>query len=72
MLEPLGAFALLEGGAKEIWIVKDGTVIGIFPEDTAEEIALLEKFCGGELFRKVRVAGTTGDRNLHVASGRID
>lgn len=72
MLEPLGAFALLESGAKEAWIMKNGTVIGVFPGDTADEIALIEKFCSGQLCRKLRVAGTASDRNLHMASGRVD
>lgn len=72
LLTPLAVFALLESGCTEAWLVRDGGVIGIEPEDTPELIAANRRLVGERLVRSLAYRGTAGDRNVHVMSGRIE
>lgn len=71
LLEPLAVFALLENGCKEVWLVRDGGVIGIEPADSPEMIDANRRLIGDRILRSLAYRGTAGDRNLHVMSGRI-
>jgi hypothetical protein len=68
MLVPLGVFALLESGCTEAWIVNGG-VIGVEKGDDADQIQQSRQW--HKPSRALRYAGTAGDRNLHVMSGRV-
>ena len=72
MLVPLAVFAFLESGCREVWIVRDGGVIGIEAGDDAEMIDANRRMVGERLLRSLAYRGTAGDRNMHVMSGRID
>ena len=72
LLTPLAVFALLESGCTEAWLVRDGGVIGIEPDDTPEMIAANRRLIGDRLVRSLAYRGTAGDRNVHVMSGRIE
>jgi hypothetical protein len=70
MFLPLGVFALLETGCTEVWQVGEG-LIGFEPTDSAEQrerTALVYAERRGRIFR---YAGTAGDRNVHMMSGRV-
>ena len=71
MLMPIGVFALLESGCKEVWILGDG-LVGIEAQDTEAEIQRAEHFYGEKLRRKFGYRGTAGDRNIHQMSGRVE
>jgi hypothetical protein len=66
MLPPIAVFALFET-CKEVWLGKD--VIGIEPGDSHEEIQAAIHFY--QPTRRLRRAGTAGDRNVHVFTGRV-
>ena len=70
LLVPLGLFALLESGCTEVWLVRDGGVIGIEVGDDAEMIDANRRMIGEKLLRSLAYRGTAGDRNVHVMSGR--
>ena len=72
MLTPIAVFALLESGCTEVWLVRDGGVIGIEPDDTPEFIAANRELVGDRLARTLAYRGTAGPRNLHVMSGRVE
>ena len=69
-LEFLGVFALLEDSAKEVWVFKNGTVLGLYPEDNEEGIQIMEEFCKMDLSRKIRPS-EGGDRNQHRMTKRL-
>lgn len=71
MLTPIAVFALLESGCTEAWLVRDGGVIGIEPDDAADMIDANRRLIGERRLRSLAYRGTAGDRNLHVMSGRI-
>ena len=71
MLTPLGVFALLESGCTEVWLYRNGGLLGIEPSDTTERIELCRKMCPEALVRTFGYRGTAGDRNVHVMSGRV-
>jgi hypothetical protein len=65
-LTPIAVFALLDAGCQEVWLMKE-EVIGI---ESADEIPR-----GREVYRPrraLRAAGTAGDRNVHVFTGRLE
>ena len=72
MLTPIGVFALLESGCKEVWLYKNGTLCGIEPSDSPAEVALWLERRKNEIGRKFSCRGTAGSRNQHVMSGRIE
>lgn len=70
MLEFLAVFALLEDNAKEIWIFKNGCVMGFYLDDTEELIQQTERFCEGEVRRKI--LPSFSDRQQHAMTGRFE
>ena len=71
MLIPLAVFALLESGCTEVWLVKDGGVIGIEPDDSPD-LEASRLLVADRLARVLGYKGTAGDRNVHVMSGRVE
>jgi hypothetical protein len=71
-LVPLAVFALLENGCKEVWLVRDGGVIGIEPDDAPEIVEANRIMLGDRFRRSLGYRGTAGDRNVHVMSGRVE
>ena len=72
MLTPVGVFALLESGCKEVWLYTSGGLLGIDPGDRIADITLVNAFVKKDDFvRKFSYGGTAGSRNQHVMSGRI-
>ena len=72
LLVPLAVFALLEAGCKEVWLVRDGGVIGIEASDDADMIDANRRLVGDRMLRSLAYRGTAGDRNVHVMSGRVE
>lgn len=70
-LTPLAVIALLEGGCREVWLVREGGVIGIEPGDPPDLIDANRRLVGDRLLRSLGYRGTAGDRNVHVMSGRV-
>ena len=70
-LIPLAVFALLESGCTEVWLVREGGVIGIEPSDSPDMIDANRRLVGERFLRSLRYRGTAEDRNVHVMSGRI-
>ena len=71
LLPFLGVFALLEAGCSEVWLTKNRQVVGIEASDEPDRADALKRYCGDELARRFASAGTAGDRNQHVMSGRV-
>jgi hypothetical protein len=67
----LAVFALLENGCHEVWQTKHSGVVGIEASDPADRLETFQRFQADNLVRRFAYAGTAGDRNLHVMSGRI-
>ena len=72
MLTPIGVFALLESGCTEVWLHKNGVLLGVEPSDGPADIAGLTAFSKDERVRKFSYGGTAGSRNQHIFSGRIE
>lgn len=72
MFTPIGVFALLESGCKEVWLLKGGELYGIEPSERPQDIVVLNAFGKAELVRTFSYGGTAGSRNQHVMSGRIE
>ena len=76
MLTPIGVFALLESGCKEVWLYKSGGLVGIEPSDRPADVIavwnVLNAFGKDVLVRKFSYGGTAGSRNQHVMSGRVE
>lgn len=70
MLTPVGVFALLESGCTEVWLYRNGSMLGIEPSDSAEHIELCRKMAPEALARTFAYRGTAGDRNVHVMTRR--
>lgn len=68
---PVGVFALLENGCKEVWVVQHQGVHGIQAADPADTVDALKNWLGAENLRRLAYHGTARDRNLHVMSGRV-
>lgn len=66
----VGVFALLEHGCREVWITKGEGVIGMEPPDYPEQMEKFLRFYSDKLSRRFAYAGTAGDRNVHVMTGR--
>jgi hypothetical protein len=67
----LGVFALLEAGCREVWLTKHHQVVGIEPDDPPDCVDDLKRYCGDEMLRRFAYAGTAGDRNQHMMTGRV-
>jgi hypothetical protein len=70
MLVPLGIFALLESGCREVWLYQNGSMLGIEAADSAQQVELCRKMAPEALVRAFGYHGTAGDRNVHVMTGR--
>ena len=68
----IGVFALLEDGCLEVWLTRGNGLIGIERTDEAEEVERFKRFHADDLVRRFAYAGTAGDRNQHMMSGRVD
>jgi len=73
LLVPLGVFALLENGCREVFRTKSDGLLGIEPADDPQRVEAIKRFHAGNdnLVRRYAYAGTAGDRNRHEMSGRI-
>jgi len=67
----VGVFALLESGCREVWLTKSGGLVGIERNDSPEEVECFMQFHAEDLRRRFAYAGTAGDRNQHMMSGRV-
>ena len=72
MLVPIGIFALLEAGCKEVWLLKDGGLVGIEAADDPEFIKEWKEYHAKDFARRFAYQGTAGDRNVHVMTGRVE
>ena len=68
----IGVFALLEDGCLEVWLTKGNGLVGIERTDGAEDVERFKRFHADDLVRRFAYAGTAGDRNQHMMSGRVD
>jgi hypothetical protein len=70
-LIPIGIFALLESGYREVFLV--GTVlVAVEPDDPPDTLATMQRIHKVEHSRRFSYGGTAGDRNKHMMSGRIE
>ena len=53
------------------WLTKSSGVVGIEPDDSPDRVEAFKRFHADDLSRRFRYAGTAGDRNRHVMSGRV-
>jgi hypothetical protein len=72
LLPMLGIFALLESGCPEVWRTSDGAVFGFEPGDDDARRKSVLGIHADRLVRRYAYAGTAGDRNVHVMSGRVE
>ena len=71
LLPFIGVFALLEAGCREVWLTKGQTVIGIEAEDSPDCVESFQRIHANDLARRFAYAGTAGDRNQHMMTGRV-
>jgi hypothetical protein len=71
LLPFLAVFALLEVGCREAWLTQGNGVVGVESSDSPERVDAFKQFHRESLVRRFAYAGTAGDRNQHVMSGRI-
>jgi hypothetical protein len=71
LLPFIGVFALLEAGCREVWLTKGSTVIGVEAEDEPDEAEAFQRIHASDLARRFSYAGTAGDRNQHMMTGRV-
>ncbi len=71
LLSFIGVFALLEDGCREVWLTKGQTVIGMEVEDSPDQVEAFQRFHTKDLVRRFGYAGTVGDRNQHMMTGRV-
>ena len=67
----VGVFSLLEDGCREVWLTKSHSLIGIEASDAAESVEAFQRIHKDDFARRFAYAGTAGDRNQHVMSGRV-
>jgi hypothetical protein len=81
MLKPLAIFALLEYGCREVLFDEEsGSVYGVEARDTPECVEEWKSIHAGwhkegeprKSMRRYAYAGTAGDRNVHMMSGRVE
>ena len=73
LLVPLGVFALLENGCREVWRTKSDGLLGIEPNDDPQRVEGVKRFHADHdsFVRRYAYAGTAGDRNRHEMTGRV-
>ena len=69
MLTVVGAFALLEYGCTEVWLVK-GKLMGVDASDDKDEVERWREANYGDIQQVFSYRGTASDRNTHTMSGR--
>jgi hypothetical protein len=67
----VGVFALLEDGCVEVWLTKGNGLVGIEGTDKDQDVERFKRFHADDLVRRFAYAGTAGDRNQHLMSGRV-
>ncbi len=70
-LTPLAVFALLENGCKEVYLMGQ-VVVGIEPGDPEDAAETMRRVYKVDYARRFSFGGTSGDRNVHVMSGRVE
>jgi len=68
MVVPLGVFALVESGCREVWVTET-CAIGVGPGDSEEEVELMKQF--HKPGRRFAYRSPYKDRNQHQMTGRI-
>ena len=68
---PLGIFALLEHGCREVFQTKSGGLVGIEATDDHERVEAVKRLYADNFVRRYAYAGTAGDRNRHEMTGRV-
>ncbi len=71
LLSFIGIFALLEAGCREVWLTQSHSVIGIERDDLPDQVETFKHVHTNDLVRRFGYAGTAGDRNQHMMTGRI-
>jgi len=71
LLPFIAVFALLESGCPEVWLTRTRGVVGIEPDDSPDRVEAFQRFHADDMARRFAYAGTAGDRNRHVMSGRV-
>jgi hypothetical protein len=71
VLDFVGVFALLENGCMEVLHIKGCGLHGFEQDDPADRVARFKRIQADRIGRRFAYAGTAGDRNRHVMSGRI-
>ena len=71
VLTLVGVFALLESGCCEVWLTKGNELVGFEASDSPEQVESFKAGYANDLKRRFAYAGTMGDRNQHVMSGRV-
>jgi hypothetical protein len=54
-----------------VWLTKGHTVIGIEAEDSPDWVESFQRIHANDLARRFGYAGTVGDRNQHMMTGRV-
>ena len=71
LLPFIGVFVLLEHGCREVFTTKGEGVIGLEPADYPEMAQSFKRVYADKVARRFAYAGTAGDRNVHMMTGRI-
>jgi len=71
LLTFLGVFALFENGCREVLAINGCGLLGFEDDDSPERVARFKTRHADGLGRRFAYAGTAGDRNRHVMSGRV-
>lgn len=71
VLNFLGVFALLDNGCTEVRHIKDGGLHGFEQDDPPDRVERFMRIHADGIGRRFAYAGTAGDRNRHVMSGRV-
>ena len=71
LLPVVGVFALLEDGCREVWLTKGRTLTAIEQDEAPEVVQNFRQVYADRLVRRFAYAGTAGDRNVHMMSGRV-
>lgn len=69
MLTPLAVFVLLEHGCSEVWVYRNGGVLGVEPDDDPDRTEARRKHDGETI---VRVFRQGPGRNRHAMTGRLE
>lgn len=68
---PIAVFCLLESGCPAAFVLSTGSVVGVSKDDSAETVEQWRTIHQEQIRRHYSYAGTAGDRNVHMMSGRV-